>query len=142
MSEALYHRAILDLARAAHGAGRLAQPDGAVTIDNPLCGDRVTLGLRMRDGVVADLAHRVRGCTLCEAAAAAIGKRAPGAAPAELRAAAAATAKLLAGNAGDSPEWAELAVFRPVREHRSRHRCVLLPFEALVEALERAGATK
>jgi NifU-like protein involved in Fe-S cluster formation len=33
--------------------------------------------------------------------------------------------------------FAELELFSPVREVRSRHACVLLPFEALREALGR-----
>jgi nitrogen fixation NifU-like protein len=138
VSEALYQKAILDLARAAIGHGKLAAPDASVTIDNPLCGDRVTIELSLRDGTVAELAHRVRGCALCEAAASAIGTHAVGATAAQLTAAMSSAAAIVAGTA-DGGAWPELAVFRPVREHRSRHRCVLLPFEALSKALAQAN---
>ena len=30
--------------------------------------------------------------------------------------------------------WPELAAFAPVHAHKSRHECVLLPFEALYQA--------
>lgn len=139
MSEALYQQEILDLARAGHGAGRLAEPEVTVTVDNPLCGDRVTLDLRLADGRIAALGHRVRGCTLCEAAASAIGRHAQGARPAELSAAVAAARAVVAGEAAD-PLWPELLAFRPVSAVKSRHRCVLLPFEALARALAEATA--
>ena len=36
--------------------------------------------------------------------------------------------------------WPELGAFAPVHAHKSRHDCVLLPFEALTEALDQAEA--
>jgi nitrogen fixation NifU-like protein len=138
VSEALYQKAILDLARAAFGHGKLAAPDASVTIDNPLCGDRVTIELTLREGAVAELAHRVRGCALCEASASAIGSHAIGAGAAQLTAAMQSVAAIIAGTEDDGV-WPELATFRPVREHKSRHRCVMLPFEALVKALGEAS---
>ena len=138
MSEALYQKAILDLARAAIGRGKLAAPGASITIDNPLCGDRVTMELTLRDGVVAELAHRVRGCTLCEASASAIGSHAIGAGAGQLAAAMQSAAAIIAGTEDDGV-WPELATFRPVREHKSRHRCVMLPFEALIKAVDLAN---
>ena len=41
--------------------------------------------------------------------------------------------RLLAGEAV-APRWPELAMFAPVSAVRSRHECVLLPFEALAGA--------
>ena len=85
MTDELYHRAILDLARQAGGTPRLEAPDASVTVDNPLCGDRVTLDLTLADGRVGAIGHKVRGCLLCQAAAAVIAARAPGETPAVLR---------------------------------------------------------
>ena len=89
------------------------------------------------DGQVREVGHKVRGCLLCQAAAAAIGRRAPGATPAVLR----AVARDLSDAIARVPEaagksWPELAAFAPVHAHKSRHECVLLPFEALMLALD------
>jgi nitrogen fixation NifU-like protein len=138
VSDLLYQEAILDLGRAAHGAGRLADPTVTVTV-NPLCGDRITLDLTLADGKIGAIGHRVRGCALCEAAASAVGLHAVGATPAQLRQAGSEMAALIAGEDLD-PAWPELLAFVPVRDFKSRHRCVLLPFEAVSEALEKAGA--
>ena len=137
MSDQLYHQAILELAKQGGRRGRLEAPQASVTVDNPLCGDRVTLDLNLADGRVREVGHRVRGCLLCQAAAAAIGRRAPGATPAALRVVARDLGEAIAGApeaAGKS--WPELAAFAPVHAHKSRHECVLLPFEALIRALD------
>jgi nitrogen fixation NifU-like protein len=139
VSKSLYQQAIIDLARAANGAGRLVDPTVSVVVHNPLCGDRITLDLALADGLVREIGHRVRGCALCEAAASAIGLHARGASPKQLQQAGGEIATLIAGEDLD-PVWPELLAFRPVRDFKSRHRCVLLPFEALSQALSEAGA--
>jgi len=140
MSDALYHKAILDLARAATGAGQLDQADGRATIHNPLCGDRVTVEVAVSSGQITALAHKVRGCVLCEAAAAAIGAHAVGETASALRQAATALDAMLEHGAPAPAIWhGALAAFQPVTAVKSRHDCVLLPFQALVEALGKAG---
>ena len=141
MSDALYQKAILGKAREANGAGTLEDPDVRVTVDNPVCGDRVTLELRMEDGHVGAVAHKVRGCLLCAAAASVIGANALGSTAEEIAAAHdAVTALLKEGAEIPSDSWSDLVIFSPVSEHKSRHYCVLLPFEALDRALKEALA--
>ncbi|HEY6106372.1 MAG TPA: iron-sulfur cluster assembly scaffold protein [Anaeromyxobacteraceae bacterium] len=135
----LYHQALVRLARAAEGAGDLAGATASATLDNPLCGDRVTVEVRLAGGCVAALAHRVRGCILCQASASLLGRAAPGRTPAELAGAQAALTALLRSGALPPPgPFADLALFAPVRAVPSRHRCALLPFEALARALAEA----
>jgi NifU-like protein involved in Fe-S cluster formation len=141
MKDELYHQAILDLAKRAREASRLDGPDASVTVDNPLCGDRVTVDLTFADGRVRAVGHKVRGCLLCQAAAAAIAARAPGETPARLREIAGA----LPGALAQTPEtigefWSELAAFTPVHAYKSRYDCVLLPFAALTRALDQIAA--
>ncbi len=138
-SDALYHDAVVRLARASAPPRRLARPDGSATRDNPLCGDEVTIDVRVQGGRVAELGHRVRGCALCQAATAVLVGAAPGLAPAELARAREELRAHLAGGPAPSGPFAELAVFAPVRDVPSRHTCVLLPFDAAGEALARAG---
>lgn len=139
MKDQLYHQAILDLAKQ---AGRTARLDGAmasVTVDNPLCGDRVTVDLDLADGRVRAVGHKVRGCLLCQAAAAAIAARAPGETPGALRGVAEKLDRAIRKDPSVSAGlWPELGAFAPVHPHKSRHDCVLLPFEALTEALDQA----
>ncbi|HEX6015144.1 MAG TPA: iron-sulfur cluster assembly scaffold protein [Geminicoccaceae bacterium] len=140
MAGNLYNDAIIAEAKAGHGHGRLPEPATSVTCDNPLCGDRVTIDLSpLADGRIAELAQRTRGCLLTQAAASVIGRHAAGATPAQVSEAADGLRRLLAGEPAD-PSWPELAMFAPVSAVKSRHECVLLPFDALAEALRQSGS--
>ncbi len=139
MTEAIYQKQIIDLARARVGAGRLDAPQAVSTVDNPLCGDRVTIELSLEGETVSALAHKVRGCLLCEAAASMIGLHASGSSPETLRGVAAAMHRMITQGGPAPAGWPEAEVFTPVREAKSRHRCVLLPFEALLAVLDETG---
>ena len=54
------------LAKSKTGAGKLAAPTKSARRDNPLCGDRVTIDVRLDEtATIAEIAHQVRGCLLC-----------------------------------------------------------------------------
>ncbi len=134
----LYQQALLDLARAAHGAGVLPSPDGDALRDSPLCGDRVRMQVALDAGRIAAIAHDVKGCLLCRAAASLVGLHGTGLNAAEAEVLRRQVAATLAGS--EPPHgWPELALFVPVRPHRNRHGCVLLPFEALAAAIGQCG---
>ena len=139
--EDLYHEALVRLARERCGAGRLEAPAGTATLDNPLCGDRVTVEVRLAGDRVAALAHRVHGCVLCEAAASLLGRGAAGRTAAEIEVARQGLEALLGRGVPIAEEpIGGLSVFAPVRAVPSRHGCVLLPFDALRAAIAGTGA--
>ena len=134
MSDELYQEKIVALAKAKTGAGKLAAPTKTARRDNPLCGDRVIIDVTLDgEGKIAEIAHQVRGCLLCQASASAlssvaIGKDACGIA--EVRNDA---ERALGREQGATHE--PYAAFAPVAAHKSRQDCVLLPLEALKDAL-------
>lgn len=138
MSEALYHSALVERARNAFGKGRLPDATSSATVDNPLCGDRVTLDLAVKDQQVQAISHHVRGCLLCEAAAATIAEFCRGSSKAELDAISQAARTLMTEGGELEPRWQCLEIFRPVHGAKSRRDCVLLPFEALKRAASAA----
>jgi nitrogen fixation protein NifU and related proteins len=138
----IYQEAIKTLANAATGHGALAAPDGRAFIDNPLCGDCVEMEVSVAESRITALAHQVRGCLLCRAAASVIGKRAVGATPEEVEQISAGVTQMLEQQALPPTGWQELSVFAPVHGHRSRYDCVRLPFQALLAALRAAGGPR
>ena len=138
----IYQEAIKALAAAAVGEGTLASPDGRALVDNPLCGDRVEMEVEVADGRVAAVAHQVRGCLLCRAIASVIGRHAAGASPGDIERISTGVAEMLEKQAPPPAAWKDLEAFVPVHGHRSRYRCVQLPFEALLAALRAAGAVR
>lgn len=136
MSDDLYQQAILQRAKAP--AKRLENPSATVTVDNPLCGDRITLDLTLDGGTIKAIGHQVRGCALCQASAAVIAATAVGQAPAAATAGRQALDSVLKGGTAPAP-WQELSIFAPVQRHKSRQDCVRLPFAALEQALAQAA---
>ena len=137
----LYHEAIVAAARRASGVGHLAAADASVSVDNPLCGDRVSVDVRVEGGRLSGIAHRVRGCLLCEAAASIMAANAVGESAEDLARVADTLGEALAEGFTDRRlAWRDLEVFAPVTGHRSRHRCVTLAFEALAAAMADAVA--
>ena len=125
----------MTLAADATGHGTLEAPNGRALADNPLCGDRVEMHVSVAAGRVTALAHQVKGCLLCRAAASVIGKRAIGADREDVERIGAAVAAMLRSPSEPPAGWDELSVFAPVHGHPSRYRCVQLPFEALAAAM-------
>lgn len=142
MNDELYHKAVMRMAATSAGAGGLENADASITVDNPLCGDRVTMDVTVADGVVTGVGHKVRGCVLCQASASVIGTHAVGQPVAALAAIRSAIQGMLNGESRETPgPWSEdVAAFQPVAAHKSRHNCVLLPFEALLEAAAAADS--
>lgn len=133
MTADLYHAALVARARSRLGAGRLEPADRSARLDNPFCGDRVTIDLRLSGGSVTAIGHEVRGCLLCEAAAAVIAELAPGRTSAELGSLVGGVGAMMRD--GAPAPVPELEIFTPVQQVKSRRDCVLLPFSALAKAL-------
>ncbi len=135
MSDDLYQAEIIARARIGATDSRLEPHDARATIDNPLCGDRVTLDLRLGNDAIAAMGHRTRGCALCQAASETLRRCVTGTSIGVARQGRARLRAYLAGTSALEGSWAEFAVFEPVRRHPSRHSCVLLPLDALMAAL-------
>jgi len=137
----LYNHEILGLARCAHGKGRLDSPVHSIVLNNPLCGDRITLDVAVEHGTIAALGHVVRGCMLCDAAASWLGLHVPGCGIDEAAELETTVRGLLSSTADAVADGARnLMVFSPVAPFRARHRCVTLPFEALVALISDLSA--
>ena len=144
MSDDLYQARIGDHDRAPRHHGPLAGATHAATIDNPLCGDEITVRLIVDGDRVQAIAFEGHGCALSRAAASMMSERAAGATIAELTALAARFTQFVQESI-DAPidppaattgvALGDLAAFRGVRRARSRRTCATLPFRALLAAL-------
>jgi nitrogen fixation NifU-like protein len=131
---ALYRDHVLEHGRHPRHAGELAGATHAANAHNTLCGDRIALGLRLDgEGRIAELRHRSEGCLLCLASASLMACDVSG------RDAAGVAARFSAlresFRLGDGEGLGELGALAGVGAHPARQRCVLLPWEALTEAL-------
>ena len=142
MIDDIYNKRIIELAADIPRLGRLAHPDGSSTAHSKLCGSTVTVDLVLRDGVVADFAHDVKACALGQASSSIMARNIIGASPAELRDVRDKVRAMLKEN-GPPPDgkWEDVKVLAPVRDYKARHASTLLTFDAVADALDKAGAT-
>jgi nitrogen fixation NifU-like protein len=65
----LYRDYILEHYRRPHNFGVIDEPTSSFEGSNPLCGDRITLQLGVRDGVLERVGFTGRGCAISQASA-------------------------------------------------------------------------
>jgi NifU-like protein involved in Fe-S cluster formation len=142
MSDPLYKKELLRLAANATGAGRLPQPHGTGSAHNPACGDKVTMDVVIESSRIAAIAHDTKACVLTQASASILGCEIVGLSRDEVASLHGRVKAMLEG--GDVPfaPFDAYNVFDGVADHRNRHKCVLLPIEALLAALDASAPEK
>jgi nitrogen fixation NifU-like protein len=118
----LYSKVILDHFRNPRNFGSLEAPDAEHEDVNPLCGDRIRIELRIRDGLISDFRFRGDGCAICIAAASVLSEMVTGVSTEE----------------GLSLAPDELLDSLQSEIKASRLKCALLPLEVLKAALSPA----
>lgn len=133
----LYHATLVEHDRAPRHEGPLPEATHAATIDNPMCGDVVTIRLVLDGDRIAQAAFEGRGCSLARAGASIATDRAIGATTAELRELAAAVDAHVSApfDAPIPDDLGDAAAFAGVRAFKSRRVCATLAFRALTQAL-------
>lgn len=67
MSDPLYTEMIIDEARYPQNQGKIENPDISQHDANPMCGDSITLQLKLKDNSIEDIKWDGKGCTICTA---------------------------------------------------------------------------
>src|SRR5436190_19804323 len=67
--DSIYKEEILDHYKNPRNFGEMADADIRVDANNPLCGDRLYMDLKVKDGIVQDVAFTGRGCAISQASA-------------------------------------------------------------------------
>lgn len=130
----LYPRALLRLAADAHGAGHLAKADADAVARNPACGDSIKVELALAgDGTIRAFAHDTHACVITQASASLLAQNAIGLDRAGIAALASRIGAMLSGAGSESDGY---EIFQTLVPYAGRHRCVLLPIEAAITALE------
>lgn len=135
MSDPLYAKDLLRLAALATGTGRLEPHDAAGSAHNPVCGDKVSVTLRMNGEKIAALGHETRACVLVQASASILGGRLAGSSGADVAQLRKVIAAMLETNAPAPEGFKEYEALTGARAFRNRHACVLLPVDAVLNAL-------
>lgn len=103
---------------------------------NPLCGDRISLDVRVEDGVIQDVGFQGSGCAISKAAASLMTAAVQGKTTGEANELFRAFHEMLTGGP-NAP--GKLAAFAGVRAFPARVKCANLSWHALRAALEKSG---
>jgi NifU-like protein involved in Fe-S cluster formation len=134
----LYTREILRLAASLGEPGGLERVDGEAARRSATCGSQISVAVMVDDGRVVAVSQRVEACAFGQAAAALMQAAAPGTTEDEARAALAGVERWLAGDDAAVNAWPGLDALAPARTRIGRHGAILLPFQALLHAIEAA----
>ena len=137
---ALYRDAIREHAANPVGYEQAIDATHEHEADNPLCGDRIHVRLRVVDAVLEAAAFDGQACAICLASASLLCELAPGMPLQRFhRLHEALHAALTGAGNADTEIDSALHPLLGVRPYPSRIRCATLPWSAAAKALESAG---
>jgi len=134
----LYQEVIVDHNRNPRNFGRPEGTNREAQGYNPLCGDKVTVYLRVENGVVADAAFEGSGCAISTASASLMTEALKGKTEAEAERLFEDFHGMVAGS-GNHPDLGKLEVLSGVREFPARIKCATLAWHTLDAALKGKG---
>lgn len=134
----LYQEVILDHGKQPRNFGCPADANREAHGDNPLCGDRVTVYLTIRDGLIDDVGFDGRGCAISMASASLMTEEIKGKTETEAREIFTRFRQLVSTKEGDaSPEGLDrLVVLGGVRQFPSRVKCATLAWHTMASAMK------
>lgn len=139
MSEQLYTTEILRLAASLSDAHELDHEDGCAEVRSPTCGSRVRLTVQLdEDRCVERLSMQVHACAFGQASAALLEHHSRGRTHEQVSAAMLDISRWLASEHDDASAWPGIVALEPARTRKGRHGAILLPFRALLAAMEAA----
>jgi len=135
----LYQDIILRHSRQPLHMRRLEEFDAKAVGDNPMCGDRCEVRLRLDPaGTIADIGFEARGCAISLASADLMAETTAGRTQTQVRALAEDFFGLVRTGAtvSDDPALEQLKPLSGVAEYPSRIKCAILPWAAALAALD------
>ena len=137
MNAPLYTTEILRLAASLPEPAILDRVDGVAEQRSPICGSIVKVEVELdSEGRVRALSQTVQACAFGQASAALLAKGAAGLARQDIVVATIDLQAWLDSGRNDPGAFPGLIALAPARSRQSRHGAILLPFRALLSAME------
>ena len=129
----LYQALLVDHSKRPRNFGPMPDADRTAEGSNPLCGDELTVRLRMGGGRIEAIAFEGAGCAISMASASLMTLAVKNLPPREVEALTAKVAALVDG--GDASDLGDLSALAGVSRFPARVKCALLAWRALEAAL-------
>jgi nitrogen fixation NifU-like protein len=140
--DALYQEIILDHNRRPRNYGELAGAEKTVAGRNPLCGDEMTLWVKVEEDRIAEARFVAQGCAVSKASASLMTTAVKGKTREEAEQLFERVHKLVTGKLSEEERrgMGPLAALGGVSKFPIRVKCASLPWHALRKALDGSGA--
>ena len=136
MIDAIYNKDVLRLAADITGNEAIENPDATASLRSPLCGSSIEISITLRDDRISGYSQKIKACALGQASASVMAKAAIGKSQKEIQTARDKVVEMLTrGTVLPKGDWAPLTALAPAKAAKPRHGAILLPFDALLKAL-------
>jgi nitrogen fixation NifU-like protein len=133
----VYQELILDHYKKPRCRGVLLNPDRKVDLNNPLCGDQISLTLKFVGESISEIAFEGHGCSISQAAASIMAELLRGKTKEEARRLSGLFRKMIKSEIeGDAlNDLGDALALEGVKRHSARVKCALLAWDCIDRAL-------
>lgn len=132
--QSFYKEILLDHYQHPRNRGELNNADIEEHLNNPLCGDQVTVYAKVRGDMIEEVAFTGRGCSISQASASMMAERLEGNSREEAEAEIEAFLKMM--RTEENEELGDLVALKGVIQTPNRIRCATLAWDAFRRGLE------
>ena len=132
----LYQQVILDHSKSPRNFHKLENANRTAQGHNPLCGDHYTIYAVMDGDVIKDIGFQGSGCAISKASASILTDSLKGKTKAEVKALFDRVHEMVTTGKVNGGDIGKLAVFAGVHKFPARVKCAILPWHAVVAAVE------
>ncbi len=139
MIQDLYKEIVLDHYQRPRNRGELENADIEEHLNNPLCGDEVTVYANLGNGKLDEVAFNGRGCSISQASASMLAERLPGKRREEAEKEIEAFLEMM--RTEEREDLGDLAALKGVVQTPNRIRCATLAWDAFRRGLKGKAST-
>ncbi|GIP15522.1 iron-sulfur cluster assembly scaffold protein NifU [Paenibacillus montaniterrae] len=132
----LYRRVIMDHYKNPRNRGELEQESVAIALNNPTCGDRISLQLQLEDGIITDARFTGEGCSISMSSASMMTEAVKGRSYEEALDLAERFSSLMQGQDVEFEELEDIEALSGVNKFPARIKCATLAWNALKKGIE------
>ena len=132
----LYRDILMEHYKYPRGSEKLEKPDIENDGQNPLCGDSLTIQLKLAEDIIEDISCLCQGCAICKASGSMLTEIIEGKSLEETKKIAVSVKKILKGEEAPADlDYEDLEALEGVKKFPVRIKCALLSWITLMEGI-------
>ncbi len=132
----LYRRVIMDHYKTPRNRGTMEEGSVTVNLNNPTCGDRISLQLQIEDGIVKNAKFNGEGCSISMSSASMMTDAVKGKTTGQALELADRFSSLMKGEPVSFGEYEDIEALSGVNKFPARIKCATLAWNALRKGVE------